>query len=276
MTKLLSLLMLFFFTTGSISAQQKLDSELKKLLQTTTGSLGVVVTFHGDKAPTPAHLSLLQSLGITKGVTFKSLPIAGVLATATQIAALEQNPQVRSIYLNKRLTYYNYNGTNITGVRRLRTDKELTARNNGMPVSGKGVGVMINDSGVDGTHEDIKLGTHLVQNVLGATNLNSLDAMLPVTWLENVPNTDTNSGHGTHCAGSVGGNGAKSGGLYEGVAPGAHLIGYGSGAALFILDAIGGYNYVFAKQNQDGIRGVFQYRGDNGELHPNHPGKIDS
>ncbi|HEY4651706.1 MAG TPA: S8 family serine peptidase, partial [Pontibacter sp.] len=276
MTKLLSLLMLFFFTTGSISAQQKLDSELKKLLQTTTGSLGVVVTFHGDKAPTPAHLSLLQSLGITKGVTFKSLPIAGVLATATQIAALEQNPQVRSIYLNKRLSYYNYNGTNITGVRRLRTDKELTARNNGMPVSGKGVGVMINDSGVDGTHEDIKLGTHLVQNVLGATNLNSLDAMLPVTWLENVPNTDTNSGHGTHCAGSVGGNGAKSGGLYEGVAPGAHLIGYGSGAALFILDAIGGYDYALANQYQYGIRVISNSWGTSGDFDPNDPVNVVS
>ncbi|WP_299759942.1 S8 family serine peptidase [uncultured Pontibacter sp.] len=111
-------------------------------------------------------------------------------------------------------------------MQRLRGDKVITARNNGMPVSGRGVGVMINDSGVDGTHDDIKLGTHLVQNVMGTTNLNGLDAMLPVTWLENVPNTDTNSGHGTHCAGSVGGNGSRSSGLYEGSAPGADLIGW--------------------------------------------------
>ncbi|MBJ6116952.1 S8 family serine peptidase [Pontibacter sp. BT310] len=276
MTKILSLIMLCFFLTGNISAQNKLDSELKNLLQTTTGSVGVIVTFHGNTAPTPAHLQLLNTLGITKGVTFKSLPIAGVLATATQIAALEQNSAVRSIYLNKKLSYFNYNGTHLTGVRKLRTDKEMIARNNGMPVSGKGVGVMINDSGVDGTHDDLKFGTHLVQNVLGATNLNSLDAMLPVTWLENVPNTDNNSGHGTHCAGSVGGTGAKSGGLYEGAAPGAHLIGYGSGAALFVLDAIGGFDYALTHQYQYGIRVISNSWGTSGDFDPNNPVNVAS
>ena len=34
-----------------------------------------------------------------------------------------------------------------------------------------------------------------------------------------------------------------SGGKYKGVAPDADLIGYGSGAGLFILDVIGGYDY---------------------------------
>ncbi|MBC5773801.1 S8 family peptidase [Pontibacter sp. KCTC 32443] len=276
MTKFLSFIMLFLLLTGNLSAQDKLDSELKSLLQTTTGSLGVVVTFHGNTAPTPSHLALLNSLGITKGITFKSLPIAGVLATAAQITALEKDPQVRSVYLNKKLTYYNYNGTHLTGVRRLRTDKEMTSRNKGLPVSGKGIGVMINDSGVDGTHDDIKLGTHLVQNVLGSTNLNAQDAMLPVTWLENVPNTDTNSGHGTHCAGSVGGNGAKSGGLYEGAAPGAHLIGYGSGAALFVLDGIGGFDYALTHQAQYGIRVISNSWGSSGDFDPNNPINVAS
>ncbi len=276
MTKLLSFIVALLFTAGTLSAQNKVDNELIKLLQTTTGSVGVVVTFHGNSAPTPAHLSLLNSLGITKGTTFKSLPIAGVLATAAQIDALAKSDQVRSVYLNKRLTYFNHNGTHLTGVRKIRTDKEMTARNNGMPVSGKGVGVMINDSGVDGTHDDLKFGTHLVQNVLGSTNLNAQDAMLPVTWIENVPNTDTNSGHGTHCAGSVGGTGAKSGGLYEGAAPGAHLIGYGSGAALFVLDGIGGFDYALTHQAQYGIRVISNSWGSSGDFDPNHPINVAS
>lgn len=186
---------------------------------------------------------------------------------------LANNPDVRSVYLNKKLSFLNYNGTNLTGVKRLRADKVMTARNNGMPVSGKGVGVMINDSGVDGTHDDIKLGTHLVQNVLGTTNLNGLDAMLPVTYLENVPNTDTNSGHGTHCAGS---NGARSSGLYEGAAPGAHLVGYGSGGALFILDAIGGYDYAQTHQYEYGIRVISNSWGTSGDFDPANPVNVAS
>ncbi|WP_276498184.1 S8 family peptidase [Pontibacter litorisediminis] len=276
MKQLVTLVVALVMFAGSAMAQATIDKELKQLLPSTTGSLGVVVTFHGNGAPTPADISVLNSLGITKGITFKSLPIAGVLATALQIEKLASNPAVKSVYLNKRLTYFNYNGTNLTGVQRLRTDKEFTARNNGMPVSGKGVGVMINDSGVDGTHDDIKLGTHLVQNVLGSTNLNSLDSMLPVTWLENVPNTDNNSGHGTHCAGSVGGNGAKSGGLYEGAAPGADLIGYGSGAALFVLDAIGGYDYALTHQYEYGIRVISNSWGTSGDFDPSHPVNIAS
>ncbi|OKL39423.1 S8 family serine peptidase [Pontibacter flavimaris] len=276
MKQLITFVVALVLLAGSASAQATLDKELQQLLQTTTGSLGVVVTFQGNAAPTPANISLLTSLGITKGVTFKSLPIAGVLATASQIEVLASNPAVKSVYLNKKLTYFNYNGTNLTGVQRLRGDKLMTSRNNGMPVSGKGVGVMINDSGVDGTHDDIKLGTHLVQNVMGSTNLNGLDSMLPVTWLENVPNTDTNSGHGTHCAGSVGGNGSKSGGMYEGAAPGAHLIGYGSGAALFILDAIGGYDYALTHQYEYGIRVISNSWGTSGDFDPSNPVNIAS
>ncbi|UOQ74296.1 S8/S53 family peptidase [Hymenobacter cellulosilyticus] len=214
---------------------------------------------------------MLRELGISKGLTFQALPIAGVLATAAQVEALAQNPQVKSIYYNKRLTYYNFDDTNLTGVKRLRADKDLTARNNGLPVSGKGIGVLINDSGVDGTHDDIKLGTHLVQNTLGSTNLNAYDAMLPVTYLEGVPNTDTNSGHGTHCAGTVGGNGTRSGGKYEGVAPGASLLGYGSGGALLVLDAIGGFDYALTHQYQYNIRVISNSFGTSGDFDPAAP-----
>ncbi|WP_181306335.1 hypothetical protein [Rufibacter sp. XAAS-G3-1] len=127
----------------------------------------------------------------------KSVPIARVLATPAQVEALSKSPYVKSVYLNKKLTYINSNGTHITGVQRLRTDPNFISKNKGVPVYGKAVGVMVNDSGVDGTHEDITLGTHLVQNVLGSINLNALSTLLPVTYLENVPNTDTNLGHGS-------------------------------------------------------------------------------
>ena len=274
--KLFGLFVLLLLSGKAVNAQAVLDRSLQQTLLTATTPVQVVVTFHGDGAPNSTHLQLLQSLGLTQGITLKNLPMAGVLATAAQVEALSKSPYVRSVFLNKRLTYFNNNETHITGVNRMRTDKEMIARNNGMPVSGKGVAVMVNDSGVDGTHEDIKLGNHLVQNVMGSTNLNSLSSLLPVSYLENIPNTDSNSGHGTHCAGTVGGNGSKSNGLYAGAAPGATLVGYGSGAALLILDAIGGYDYALTHQFQYGIRVISNSWGTSSDFDPADPVNIAS
>ncbi|HEY4552059.1 MAG TPA: S8 family serine peptidase [Bacillaceae bacterium] len=255
----------------------KVDPALEKALSALTGSLQVIVTFKGDGAPTEQNLDLLSRLGINKGVTMKSLPIAGVVATKTQIERLAASDQIQSVYLNQKLKYYNADATMITGVDKIRTDQEMTKANGGIPFSGKGIGVVVNDSGVDGTHKDHEFGRNLVQNVMGTTNLNSLDGtLLPVTYLENIPNTDTTSGHGTHVAGTVGGTGAMSGGKYEGAASGADLIGYGSGAALFNLDSIGGFDYAITHQREYNIRIITNSWGSSGDFDPYHPVNIAS
>lgn len=259
-----------------IFSQVSIDSKLTEALQNNAGLVEVIVTFKGNNPPSAEQINLLSSLGITSGITFNSLPIAGVLANAAQVEALSKSSMVRSLYLNHQLEYYNYNETALTGVDRLKSDKTITSLNKGMPVSGKGIGVLINDSGVDGTHNDLKYGTHLVQNVLGSTNLHAVDELLPVTYVEGVPNTDNNSGHGTHCAGTVGGTGAQSAGKYEGVAPGAHLLGYGSGAVLFVLDGIGGFDYAITHQSQYGIRVITNSWGSSGSFDPNDPVNVAS
>ncbi|MCM3663536.1 S8 family serine peptidase [Mesobacillus subterraneus] len=238
------------------------DAELTKSLLTAIGPVEAIVTFKSEEGVLPEQLNLLKNLGITKGVSLNSLPIAGILATRSQIDKLAQSDQVLSIYLNKKLAYENAEATDITGVDQVRTDETMRKLNGGLPVTGKGIGVVINDSGVDGTHKDLEFGSHLVQNVLGATNLHAIDALLPITYVENVPNTDTSSGHGTHVAGIVGGTGAMSGGKYEGVAPGANLIGYGSGAAVAMLDTIGGFDYALTHQQQYNIRVITNSWGD--------------
>ena len=263
--------------TKAETAGAVIEDALLKQLETATGALQVIVTFDGQEAPTKDNLNLLSTLGITKGVSMKALPIAGVLATKDQITKLAAAPGVKSIYQNKKLMYSNYDATNETGVDKARTDSNMQKANGGLPVTGKGVGVLINDSGVDGTHKDLQYGSHLVQNVLGSTNLNSLDStLLPVTYTENVPDTDNNSGHGTHVAGIVGGTGAASNGKYEGVAPGANLIGYGSGAALLVLDGIGGFDYALTHQTQYNIRIITNSWGSSGDFDPNDPINIAS
>lgn len=254
-----------------------LDRSLVKALETAVEPLQVIVTFEGQGGPTSDHLNLLKKLGISTGITMKSLPISGILATKEQINKLAATPGVKSIYLNKRLTYSNFDANNLTGVDKARSDAAMQKANGGLPLTGKGIGVVVNDSGVDGTHQDLQFGSHLVQNVMGSTNLNTLvPELLPITYVENVPNTDTNSGHGTHVAGTVGGSGAASGGKYEGVAPGADLIGYGSGAALFVLDGIGGFDYAITHQTQYNIRVITNSWGSSGDFDPNDPINIAS
>ncbi|MCA0986522.1 S8 family serine peptidase [Guptibacillus algicola] len=262
---------------SSASQSAAIGPELSQQMTEGNGPFEVIVTFYGDGAPTDAQSKLLKEIGVDTGLTLKSLPMAGVIATKDQINDLAANSMVQSIYLNEKLDYFNADATDITGVDKVRTDDSMRKANGGLPVTGKGIGVVVNDSGVDGTHKDHEFGENLVQNVLGSTNLNSLSpGLLPVTYQEDVANTDTNSGHGTHVAGTVGGTGAMSSGKYEGAAPGADLIGYGSGAALFVLDGIGGFDYALTHQSQYNIRVITNSWGSSGDFDPNHPINIAS
>ncbi len=212
----------------------------------------VIVTYKGDAPPNAAQLAELNALGVA-GFSFQSLPMAGVLATPQQIAAMDAMDDIRSLYFNAPLEYENEEATQLTGVDRLREDSEI--RPNGLPVSGLGVGVVVNDSGVDGLHPDISYPNHVIQNVLAQTNLRSFSDVAPITYVQNVQNTDIAGGHGSHVAGIIGATGAASdGGRMEGVAPGANLVGYGSGAALFILDTIGGFDYALTNRFTYNIR----------------------
>ncbi|MGO1060925.1 S8 family serine peptidase [Planococcus sp. FY231025] len=282
-TALLLSLILIFLPAGtsqpaaSASAGTIIDPLLAPLLQekNLSGPIQVIITFRDTEKVNPEHLQLLTDLGIKTGISFNSLPMAGALLTPQQIKSLSSEESVQSIYYNAPLQYDNETSTSLTGVDRLREDPAIQQANNGFPLTGKNIGVVVNDSGVDGTHKDHQLGRNLVQNVLASTNLNSTIGLAPITYVENVPNTDSTSGHGTHVAGIVGGTGAMSGGKYEGAAPGANLIGYGSGAAIAILDTIGGFDYALTHQREYNIRVITNSWGDtsdsNTDFDPYHP-----
>jgi serine protease AprX len=265
--------------SGTAVAQTQsavIGKSLQDKLASGINSFEVIVTFHGQSSPNLEQLALLKGTGVKNALTLKSLPMAGVVATSSQIQELAKSDQVRSIFLNEELTYYNADAKALTGVDKVRTDSSMTKENGGLPFTGKGIGVVVNDSGVDGTHKDHELGKNLVQNVMASANLHSISGLFPISYQENVPNTDTNSGHGTHVAGTVGGIGAMSGGKYEGAAPGADLIGYGSGAALFVLDGIGGFDYAISHQAKYNIRVITNSWGSSGDFEPEHPINIAS
>ncbi|WP_417691310.1 S8 family serine peptidase [Pseudidiomarina sp.] len=265
-TKLSALsLALAFSLSVPTSFAKTFDPDLRALVEAASPDTlhQVIITFEQNEAPSASQVEALELLGVN-GVALQRLPMVGALATADQIEAIYQRDDVRSVWHNDPLVFENGDATELTGVKDLRADKSL--RSNGTPYSGRGIGVVVNDSGVDGTHGDLLYPQHVVQNVLAQVNLNSLSGVAPITYQENVANTDIAGGHGTHVAGTIAGTGAMSKGEHTGVAPGASIIGYGSGAALFILDTLGGFDYALNNQFIYNIRVISNSFGNTGDV----------
>ena len=221
------LALFFAFAIVGITTFQAQEATLSPQLQNKVASVAdsvevgmVIVSFNTNSGLNESHLNILHSVGVTGGQTFQNLGMVAQPMTAGQVRALANNPNVRSIWSNDKLVYYMNSARVVGGVQKLQTDSAFTLRNGGMPVSGAGdFSVLVIDSGVDATHADLPYGTKVIQNVHPIVANGTLPGFTPNVTVENVPNTDTSVGHGTHWAGIVGGLGTRSGGAYSGVAP---------------------------------------------------------
>jgi serine protease AprX len=237
-----------------------------------------IVTFNTTTGLNDTHLNILRGLGITGGLTYPKLGMVAQPLTAGQVRALAANPSVLSVWSNDELQLYMHQARVLGGVERVQTTSAFSVRNGGMPVSGAGdFSALIIDSGIDATHGDLPLGTKVVQNVQAITPagdgnvINALNGFTPHLTVENVPNTDQTVGHGTHCAGILGGTGLRSGGLYTGVAPGVKLIGAGLGAGLYIINGLAAWEWGLTNQARYNIRIVSNSYGQSGAFNPNNP-----
>jgi serine protease AprX len=256
----------------------KLRSQLEGLGDTASVGM-VVVTFHTTNGLQDSHLGVLRSVGVTGGQTFPTLGMVAQPMTAGQVRALAANAAVRSIWSNDPLVYYMNQARVMGGVAKLQSDGAFTVRNGGMPVSGAGdFSVLVIDSGIDATHADLPFGTKVIQNVHPVLATSTVSGFTPNVTLENIPNTDETVGHGTHCAGIVGGSGLRSGGLYTGVAPGAKIVGAGLGAGILVVNPLGAWEWGLANQYNYNIRVVTNSYGPlgGGEFNPDHPITIAS
>jgi len=241
------------------NAEALVSSDLQQRL-TTAPAHEVIVTF-SDRSQVTRLLNLTASTR-----PLQELPMAGAVLTSSQVNEVAQWEGVESIYFNAPLEYFNYEAGEITDGHKVHDQIGL---------KGAGVTVAVLDSGIDANHPDLQFGSKTIQNVkivgdLGLTGTNA--------WLENQPNTDTSSGHGTHVAGTVGGTGAASAGdsrranYYAGIAPQANLIGLGAGEGLSILFALQGFDYALANQQRYGIDIITNSWGSSVSVYdPNNP-----
>lgn len=235
------------------NALQSVDPELVVLLDQLTDDTGVnaVVTFH--QYPTESDLNRLRQIGILGGTKFRVLPMIYIIANRQQMALISQMPNVRSIYGNRTLKLTSDPYFKPTGVGRVSEDDDLQAANSGLPVTGKNVTVAVLDTGVNGLHND--LAGRVVQNVK-LLDLQGLPlGFLPPIPIENLPTTDLLGGHGTFVSGIIAGSGASSGGKYNGVAPGAKILGLGAGD-LNLSFVLSGFDYLLHKGAQYNVKVV--------------------
>ncbi|HJR59190.1 MAG TPA: S8 family serine peptidase [Vicinamibacterales bacterium] len=224
------------------------------------GFTPIVITY--DHQPGPADLDALRALNIRGGVVPSELPMVLTAVNLAQFNALRQNPRITSLYANRRFPLLSNKSRPFIGINAMLADAEVTARNSGLPLSGRNIGVAYVDTGIDGSHGDVFFGRTVAQNVLfplaevSAVEWPVPDGFTPVVALEDQPVTDVQGGHGTFGAAVTAGSGAHSGNFYGGVAPGAKLIGLvaGNDAGLTTFAIVQAFNYALVNQFRYNIR----------------------
>jgi serine protease AprX len=155
-----------------------------------------VITFNSK--PTSVDFLMLRSLGITGGYKMRELPMVLTLINRTQFNALSQKSSIRSLYANRVFRPLNNESRKFIGVENLLRDFIVTGLNQGLPVTGKNIGISYIDTGIDATHPDLRLGENVAQNVFFPTAevpLNLPAEFTPIVPVENVPISDVEGGH---------------------------------------------------------------------------------
>lgn len=185
-----------------------------------------------------------DTAGATWGHALTALPIAYVQATDRQVALLAADARVAHIEAEQPIRFDDAQSRLALRMPQLLDPVSGLKDAAGNTVDGRGIGVAVVDTGIDATHPDLPYA-QLVPGAVVAVNL-KIESIAAVP----LPDTDTTSGHGTHVAAIVAGQGVLDP-QQRGVAPGARLYGLGIGEASTTVWAAQAFDWVLA--NHDAV-----------------------
>ena len=233
-----------------------------------TEPLVAIVTFDPAATTSAALAGAVAGLG-AEAMHFRHLDMLAVLATPAQVRTISALRGVRGVYANEteRLLLRE-------SVQSLRADQAWASG-----YTGRGIGIAIMDSGIDGNNPDVAFPGKTVANLKFVARFGDLldDDGTPrpggELFVENLANTDNTSGHGTHVAGIAAGSGASTHGAYRGVAHGAHLVGLsvGEGLAIVNVSVLQATDWLIENRARYNVQVVNSSWGSNGTFDPDDP-----
>lgn len=197
------------------------DSVLKKVLRDSSPSkqIDIIVQFKGEVRQEDRQM--LEELDFLIIREYNVIPAINCIGPKESVEFLAKNPRVFWIEYNEEMELLMHGTTTVINATKVWNSNVLNF--NGQDegrITGKGVTCVVLDTGIDAGHPDLDYHEKTIMN------LKSDRGNEP--WIE-MENSDTGCGHGTHCAGTVGGNGEASGGAKAGVAKDCFLIGLCTG-----------------------------------------------
>ena len=187
----------------------------------------------------------LSTLSLSNGFhKFEVLPIGYTEATGSELKDIARLDSVKHVEKDKELDYYNDDARKLLRTNQVQSGSsdESTLKS---PYTGATAGTALIDSGIDGTHPDLKHALEHNYKWIGSP----LDQSL--LWTDvGRKNTDP-LGHGTHTSGTIGGDGTKSNGKFRGHAPDVDLTMYAAGLGLLLVKAVAAYDHILANHQTE-------------------------
>ncbi|MBW3583430.1 MAG: S8 family serine peptidase [Euryarchaeota archaeon] len=194
-----------------------LPEPIREAMKDQNKRVEVVVTLLSQHfKPTEKQLDALQA-DLKSELKAAGVPVLLIEAPAKSLPSLLAMPGVLSATLNEELTLELDVAREVTTAGPVTSGSDPVRAPDGSILDGRGVGIAVIDTGIDATHPDLEYGTKVVKNY-----------KIFYDRFEEMANSDSTSGHGTHVAGVVAGLGDMRP-EYQGIAPGASVYGLGAG-----------------------------------------------